>query len=159
MWGSSSNSKRAARSAGFSLVEMLIILGIIMTLSAMAIPKLVSAIDHARYARAVADLRTLEEEITLHEVTTDQLPLALDDIGRANLLDPWKTPYQYLSFSTTSGKGAWRKDRFLVPINSTYDLYSMGKDKKSKPPLTAKDSHDDIIRANDGAFIGLAEAY
>jgi general secretion pathway protein G len=52
-----------------------------------------------------------------------------------------------------------RKDRFLVPINSTYDLYSMGADGKSVLPLTAKHSHDDIIRANDGTYIGVAELY
>ena len=52
-----------------------------------------------------------------------------------------------------------RKDRFLVPINSCYDLYSMGKDGQSVPPLTAKASWDDIVRANDGAFVGLAWQY
>ena len=52
-----------------------------------------------------------------------------------------------------------RKDRFLVPINSDYDLYSMGKDRESIAPLTAKKSHDDIVRANDGAFVGLASDF
>ena len=52
-----------------------------------------------------------------------------------------------------------RKDRSLVPLNSTYDLYSMGKDGQSQPPLTAKASRDDIIRANDGSFYGIAEDY
>ncbi|MCI1277793.1 MAG: prepilin-type N-terminal cleavage/methylation domain-containing protein [Nitrospira sp.] len=49
-----------------------------------------------------------------------------------------------------------RKDRFLHPINSDYDLYSMGKDGESMEPLTARKSHDDVIRANDGSFVGLA---
>jgi len=35
----------------------------------------------------------------------------------------------------------------------------MGKDGASVPPLTAKASRDDIIRANDGRFIGLASDY
>ena len=52
-----------------------------------------------------------------------------------------------------------RKNRFMVPINSDYDLYSMGKDGQSVSPLTAKASRDDIIRANDGQFIGLASNY
>jgi general secretion pathway protein G len=52
-----------------------------------------------------------------------------------------------------------RKDRFLVPINSDFDLYSMGKDGESVPPLTAQKSRDDIIRANDGAYIGPAYAF
>jgi general secretion pathway protein G len=55
---------------------------------------------------------------------------------------------------TTTGQA--RKDRFLVPINSDYDLYSMGPDGMSASPLTAKISQDDIIRASDGLFIGRA---
>jgi general secretion pathway protein G len=35
----------------------------------------------------------------------------------------------------------------------------MGKDGDSKAPLTAKASRDDIIRANNSAFIGLATDY
>jgi len=46
-----------------------------------------------------------------------------------------------------------------VPINTDFDLYSMGPDGRSAPPLTAKHSRDDIVRANDGAFIGLASDY
>jgi general secretion pathway protein G len=57
------------------------------------------------------------------------------------------------------GKGDLRKDRFLVPLNSDYDLYSMVKDGASKGPLTAAESRDDILRANNGAFIGVAVDY
>jgi len=55
--------------------------------------------------------------------------------------------------------GSARKDHFLVPLNSDYDLYSVGKDGKSRAPLSAPDSADDVIRANDGAYIGLAAHY
>lgn len=54
---------------------------------------------------------------------------------------------------------AARKDGNLVPINTNYDLCSYGKDGKSKAPLRAKDSHDDIIYANDGGYIGLASEF
>lgn len=52
-----------------------------------------------------------------------------------------------------------RKDRFLVPINSDYDLYSMGPDGDSMPALQTQVSRDDIIRASDGAFYGIAENF
>ncbi len=35
----------------------------------------------------------------------------------------------------------------------------MGKDGASKKPLTAKLSHDDVIRAANGTFVGLAINY
>lgn len=57
---------------------------------------------------------------------------------------------------STCGSGKPRKDHFLHPINSDFDIYSMGKDGDTVAPLTAKKSHDDIIRANDGGFYGLA---
>ena len=47
----------------------------------------------------------------------------------------------------------------MVPVNSDYDLYSMGRDGKSNAPFTAKMSRDDIVRANDGQFVGLASEY
>jgi hypothetical protein len=46
--------------------------------------------------------------------------------------------------------------RNYVPINSECDLYSMGADRQTVAPLTAKASRDDVIMANDGAFFGLA---
>ena len=55
--------------------------------------------------------------------------------------------------------GGARKDRNLTPINTKYDLCSMGKDGKSKPPLRATDSQDDIIYANDGGYIGMASEF
>ena len=60
---------------------------------------------------------------------------------------------------TGGGVGQMRKDRFKVPINSDFDLYSMGPDGKSATPLTSKNSYDDIIRGSDGAYFGVASGY
>jgi general secretion pathway protein G len=56
-------------------------------------------------------------------------------------------------------KGLARKNKNLTPLNSDFDLYSMGKDGDSSAPLTAQTSRDDVIRANDGRFLGLASDY
>jgi general secretion pathway protein G len=144
---------------GFTLVEVLIAMAIGLTLAALAIPSILRSIDNARVARAMADIDALEADIEAYDQLNDSLPNTLADIGRDQMLDPWGHPYQYLNFANAKGKGKMRKDRFLVPINSTYDLYSMGKDGQSVPPLTAKVSHDDIIRASDGAYLGLASNY
>ena len=52
-----------------------------------------------------------------------------------------------------------RKDHKLNPINSDFDLYSMGRDKVSKTQVSNEDSLDDIIRANEGGFIGVAREF
>ena len=107
-------------------------------------------------APAIGDIETLSQNITEYNLTNGSLPAALSDIGSA-LTDPWGNPYQYIPIG--KGKGGFRKDRFLVPINTDYDLYSMGPDGASVGPLTAAPSRDDIIRANDGGFIGLASEF
>jgi general secretion pathway protein G len=87
------------------------------------------------------------------------LPNSLAEVGYGNHRDPWGNPYQYLNLATLKGNGKARKNQFLVPLNSDYDLYSMGKDGDSVSPLKAAASRDDILRANDGAFVGLAATY
>ena len=103
----------------------------------------------------------LEIEILGFFALNERLPLDLDELGRANMKDPWGNPYVFLNFETIQGqgKGKMRKDRFLVPINTDYDLCSMGPDGKTNMPLTAKASRDDIIRANNGTFIGPASEF
>jgi general secretion pathway protein G len=85
----------------------------------------------------------------------------LADVGLGGMTDPWGNPYQYMKIAGQDKKsvGTLRKDRFMVPINTDFDLYSMGPDGKSASALTAKISQDDIIRANDGQYIGRASEY
>ena len=90
--------------------------------------------------------------------TTGSFPPDLNALGRGAIRDPWGNPYRYLNIATAI-PGHVRKDRFLVPLNSDYDLYSMGKDGESQPPITSAKSRDDILRASNGAFIGLASDF
>jgi len=144
---------------GFTIVELLVTVAIIFTIAAIAVPRYFSAIDEAKIAKAVADLRTIGTSIVGYEVVNRQYPTTLADVGYGETLDPWGQPYHHTNFANVNGKGAMRKDRFLVPINTFFDLYSIGKDGKSVPPLTASASQDDIIWANDGDFVCLASDY
>jgi general secretion pathway protein G len=146
-------------SRGFTVLELLIVVAAIVTVAAIAIPKLMSSIEQARIAKAVGDIRNLEEEIALYNTINDQLPADLSQIGFGGYLDPWHNPYQYLNHANLHGNGQARKDRFLVPLNSDYDLYSMGKDGQSAPPITSSKSQDDIIRVGSSGYIGLASQF
>ena len=73
--------------------------------------------------------------------------------------DPWGRPYVYTDLSQKGSKGKARKDHKLNPINADFDLYSVGEDGKSATPLPAAASQDDVIRAREGAFLGLASEF
>jgi len=149
---------RAAR-AGFTLLELFAVVAVIAALVTLAVPRIRDAQERAKVARAIGDIRAISADLD----GQDTLPETLAQIGRANLVDPWGAGYVYLKFpddSKSKGPPAGaRRDRFLVPINSTYDLYSMGKDGATTVALTARNSQDDVIRANDGGFIGLASRF
>ena len=151
------------RLAGFTIVELITVVAIIASLSAIGVPTYLNYVHKARITIAISDIYQIEKMIALYEFDYKTLPPSLNDLpgGAGGRKDPWGNPYQYLNFSTITGKGKgkMRKDRFLVPINSKYDLYSMGPDGKSNMPLTAKASRDDIIRASDGEYVGPAENY
>jgi general secretion pathway protein G len=147
------------RVTGFTVMELLIVVALILTIAAIAVPNLLSAIDRAKVARTVVDIHTIGNAILGYQASYGQCPDTLAQVGYGGSVDPWGNPYQYLSFADTNGKGKMRKDRFLVPLNSNFDLYSMGADGESVSPLTAKASRDDIIWANDGSFVGLASDY
>ena len=154
-WG----RRRINDEKAFTLLELMVVMAMLVTLAAMSLPVLRDAVEFAYVAQAVGDIRTLQTEITRYEIQMGTLPASLELVGTIDIQGPWGNPYQYLSFATVNGEGAKRKDKFQIPLNSTYDLYSMGKDGQTVPALTSAPSKDDIVRANDGAFIGVATQY
>lgn len=160
---------RSQSYAGFTLIELAMIVAIVGILSGLAIPGYLGYLDKARIARCIAEVRYIEKSVKAFYFSSDVNPNSLAEAGAGSMVDPWGTPYQYLNISgggpgNGGGGGGGgpvqpRKDRFLVPINSDFDLYSMGKDRETVAPLTAAKSYDDIVRANDGAFVGLASDF
>ena len=145
---------------GFTMIEIMIAIAIIGTLAAIAIPNYISYKNRALITEAMEEMRRIETAITVYMAENGELPDSLNDVRLGNLKDPWGNPYEYLRIKGgNKGLGELRKNRSLVPVNSDYDLYSKGKDGKSQTPFTAKSSQDDIVRANDGGFLGLVSDY
>lgn len=152
--------RRACRrhSSAFTLIELLLILAILGVLAAIAVPEYASYIDRTKVGIAIGDIGEMSRRIKAYVQENGPLPATLADVNAAGRLDPWGAPYVYVNLHSV-GISRARKNKNLVPINSDYDLYSLGKDGRSRPPLTARVSRDDVLRASDGKFIGLASNY
>jgi len=123
---------RPARSAGFTLIEIMVVVVIIGLLAAMIVPSVVGHVEQARVTRAHQDIQALGTALTMYRIdnfkypTTDQGLKALIErpadptiknwreggyIGQGSLKDPWGNDYQYV-YPGTHGH--------------EYDLYSLG---------------------------------
>jgi len=150
------------RQKALTLIELLLGVAIVGTLLAVGVPIYSNTVYKAKVNSAIAKIALTGQKIEDFLIDNGRLPDTLSELGEGNSLDPWGNPYQYLPILGRDKKdveGKWRKDRFLVPLNQDFDLYSMGKDEQSRAPLTAHSSWDDIVRANNGGYVGLASKY
>jgi len=135
---------------------------IVAILAAIAIPAYLRYLERNKEAQAISDIQIIANKLQA-TMMEDALPDSLATINFGNVLpltDPWGNPYQYLPlYGRPANLNDARKDHNLHPINSDFDLYSMGPDGQTNKPLQSAKSRDDLIRANDGAFIGKASTY
>lgn len=159
----SSRVKPIPKSGGFTLLELLIVVALLSLVIALSVNAFKDSNKRSQIDRAISDIKEMEIAIENYYMEFGhKYPANLLAIGVNNKLDPWGKPYEYLDISSLPNKGQdarVRKDKNLYPINSDYDLYSMGEDGKTAASLGADESKDDVVRANNGGYIGLGADY
>ena len=130
---SCSQPQGAGRDAGFSLLELMVVVVILSVLALVVVPRVIDRPDQARAARAKADIASVVSAVKLYRLdnfrypTTEQGLQALvsrpsSDPAPANWaeggymdrlpVDPWGQPYQYLS----------------PGVHEEFDVFSYGAD-------------------------------
>ena len=145
----------------YTMVEIALVLLIAGLLYGMLRPAYTHIMDEEGTKAAIGEITDIEYKIDEFKKNNGHYPDSLDEVFSPVPLDPWGNPYQFLNIidNPHKSKGKLRKDKNLVPINSDYDLFSMGPDGKSTSAITANISHDDIVRGRNGSFVGLASNY
>ena len=151
---------RAKNNSGFTLVELLIVIAIVAILASLAFGSFSKFKEMARIARCCEEIRSLEREITAYATEKGELPPNLAAINRQDLKDPWGNPYQY--FPAAQPVALWNagpnnRVNGGGTINTDFDLYSLGASSTFDQLISADVSLDDIIRADDGSFVGMAK--
>ncbi len=140
-----------------TLLELILVVAILGTVSGVAIPSFLAHRDKVLAQEAISDIAGIDLVLQKYFAENGRYPDSLADIGQDGNEDPWGNPYEYLNMANDPKNNHCRKNKEVHPINTDFDLYSMGKNRKSTKPITSEPSWDDIIRAYDGAYIGLAK--
>lgn len=131
---------------------------IVGILAAVAMPYYGNYRNRVNTLQAANDIVGNEAVVELYLATNKTLPTSWTDIPQARRTDPWGRPYVYYDIQA-NGKGGARKDHALNPLNTDYDMYSVGPDGVSKSQITQKDSVDDVLRASNGTYVGIAAGF
>jgi general secretion pathway protein G len=130
------NGNGARRQAGFTLIEIMVVVVIIGILIGLVAPNILGRVDKARVTAAKTDIATLEQALEMYRLDNHNYPstdqgleaLIVKPGGEPDAknwnpegylkkpklpLDPWGKPYQYVS------PGQDKRP---------YDLYSFGAD-------------------------------
>jgi general secretion pathway protein G len=79
-------NRRAASQAGFTLIEILVVVMILGLLISLAAPRFIGRTDEARVVKAKADIRAIEEALALYKLDSGTYPTS--EQGLSSLVEP-----------------------------------------------------------------------
>ncbi len=120
--------QRRHRRAGFTLIEILMVVVIIGILAALAAPRLSGRIQQTRITAAASDVERLGTALKLYELDVGEFPPTLQGLLSNPGNQQWNGPY----LEKGMPKDPWGKDYLYTRPGQrnphSYDLKSLGPD-------------------------------
>ena len=139
--------------AGFTLIEILIVVLVVGIISSIALTNLAHALDRSRQRATMGDMRTISKAIEVYSIDHGHLPTA----GNMNALRTVLMPYQSSVVPITDH---WSHSySYAVDAQQNYTIESFGKDGLDGTDITAGTRFDynlDLVLAN-GQFTAAPE--
>src|ERR1700689_4299427 len=112
---------------GFSLIELLIVVAIILIIAAIAIPNLLRARIAANEASAASTMRTINTACITYNSTYNSFPLALSSLGPSNGATPTSTTADLLDqvLAPTGGGNTSTKSGYNFTYAGTQFTYTV----------------------------------
>ena len=142
--------------AGITLIEIILALTVMALLATVGLIGYRASLERARTAQAIGDLVRIDASVRDFSAVNGRLPTSLDEIDMGDLLDPWQRPYEYRVVDGGEGN---RLDHANEPLNSDFDLFSLGPDGVTNVWVMEENGLDDVVRAHDGEHFGVAETF
>jgi general secretion pathway protein G len=116
--------------AGFTLVELLVVLAIIVLLAGIVAPQVLRYLGSARSEAATAQIRNIESALELFYIDNHRYPT--DEEGLAALAEPipelagrWNGPYLR---SAEALRDPWGNPYLYRSLGDTVEIVSLGRD-------------------------------
>jgi general secretion pathway protein G len=122
---------RALVQKGFTMIELLVVMGILALLGAIVVPQFLDRFDDAKVTTAKTDITTLYQQLKLYKFDTQRFPTA--EQGLQSLVVKPTTgpiPTAWRQYLEKLPKDPWGNDyKYLNPgIKGEIDVMSFGAD-------------------------------
>ena len=127
------NRDRQTGEAGFTLIEIMVVVVILAVLATLVVPKIMDRPSQARVVKAKQDIRTIESALNLYKLDNYTLPntdQGLEALVTKTAIEPIPPNWKQGGYLPRVPKDPWQRPYlFLNPgAHGAFDLYTLGAD-------------------------------